>query len=425
MSAGRRVRTAGHGARRRPSRPSPCPAARASTTCRCPGGAATGSDAYHVTVEFADVLDLVPQSAVKVNDVTVGAVDAVHLEGWHAEVTLRLARLGEAAGQRRRRAAPDQPARREVRLAVAAPGPGPARPARRGRHHPARPLRPEPRGRGGPLGALPGAQRRRRRPAQDHQRRADQGDAGPRGRHQGRRHAARHVRRRPRPAEGRHRPRARRARPAQRAARGPEGADRQRHRGPRSGAEGPRRPAQAAHRHADRAVRPRARSGTRVVNASRADTVANLRALSPILTKLSDAGDNLPKALRDGRSPTRSRGRRPTASRATTPTCGSRRTSTCGRSCRTSTAARTPACRACRRCRPVCRPACPPALPTSPAHRLGAAALAVGVGARRAAADEHHDRAHGRRRRRRLRRRDLRRRTGRRRPGRTAPTWPS
>jgi phospholipid/cholesterol/gamma-HCH transport system substrate-binding protein len=55
-----------------------------------PGGAATGSDAYHVTVEFRDVLDLVPQSAVKVNDVTVGAVDKITLKGWHAEVDLRL-----------------------------------------------------------------------------------------------------------------------------------------------------------------------------------------------------------------------------------------------------------------------------------------------------------------------------------------------
>ena len=55
-----------------------------------PGGAATGSDAYHVTVEFADVLDLVPQSAVKVNDVTVGAVDGVELDGWHARVSVRL-----------------------------------------------------------------------------------------------------------------------------------------------------------------------------------------------------------------------------------------------------------------------------------------------------------------------------------------------
>jgi phospholipid/cholesterol/gamma-HCH transport system substrate-binding protein len=55
-----------------------------------PGGAARGADVYRVTVEFADVLDLVPQSAVKVNDVTVGAVEKVRLDGWHAEVRVRL-----------------------------------------------------------------------------------------------------------------------------------------------------------------------------------------------------------------------------------------------------------------------------------------------------------------------------------------------
>ncbi len=55
-----------------------------------PGGAAGGDDVYRVTVEFADVLDLVPQSAVKVNDVTVGAVEDVSLDGWHAEVEVRL-----------------------------------------------------------------------------------------------------------------------------------------------------------------------------------------------------------------------------------------------------------------------------------------------------------------------------------------------
>jgi phospholipid/cholesterol/gamma-HCH transport system substrate-binding protein len=55
-----------------------------------PGGAAQGSNVYRVTVDFRDVLDLVPQSAVKVNDVTVGAVDAITLHGWHAQVRLRL-----------------------------------------------------------------------------------------------------------------------------------------------------------------------------------------------------------------------------------------------------------------------------------------------------------------------------------------------
>jgi phospholipid/cholesterol/gamma-HCH transport system substrate-binding protein len=55
-----------------------------------PGGAAQGGDVYRVTVDFRDVLDLVPQSAVKVNDVTVGAVDKITLDGWHAQVRLRL-----------------------------------------------------------------------------------------------------------------------------------------------------------------------------------------------------------------------------------------------------------------------------------------------------------------------------------------------
>ncbi|MEU5593248.1 MCE family protein [Streptomyces sp. NPDC020298] len=56
-----------------------------------PGGAAADGHAYHVTVEFRDVLDLVPQSAVKVDDVTVGAVEKVRLDGWHARVRLRVA----------------------------------------------------------------------------------------------------------------------------------------------------------------------------------------------------------------------------------------------------------------------------------------------------------------------------------------------
>ncbi|MCP3819251.1 MCE family protein [Streptomyces sp. A3M-1-3] len=56
-----------------------------------PGGAAADGDSYRVTVEFRDVLDLVPQSAVKVNNVTVGAVEKVELAGWHARVRLRVA----------------------------------------------------------------------------------------------------------------------------------------------------------------------------------------------------------------------------------------------------------------------------------------------------------------------------------------------
>jgi phospholipid/cholesterol/gamma-HCH transport system substrate-binding protein len=53
-----------------------------------PGGADLGDDPYAVTVQFNDVLDLVPQSAVKVDDVTVGRVDKIDLDGYTAEVTV-------------------------------------------------------------------------------------------------------------------------------------------------------------------------------------------------------------------------------------------------------------------------------------------------------------------------------------------------
>lgn len=55
-----------------------------------PGGADLGSHPYTVHAEFADVLDLVPQSAVKVNDVAVGKVDSITLNksNWTADVTM-------------------------------------------------------------------------------------------------------------------------------------------------------------------------------------------------------------------------------------------------------------------------------------------------------------------------------------------------
>ena len=55
-----------------------------------PGGADLGENPYAVRVQFRDVLDLVPQSAVKVNDVTVGKVDDIRLDGYNAEVTVLL-----------------------------------------------------------------------------------------------------------------------------------------------------------------------------------------------------------------------------------------------------------------------------------------------------------------------------------------------
>lgn len=44
-----------------------------------PGGADLGDDPVHLTIEFADVLELVPQSLVKVNDVTVGTVTGIRV----------------------------------------------------------------------------------------------------------------------------------------------------------------------------------------------------------------------------------------------------------------------------------------------------------------------------------------------------------
>ncbi len=55
-----------------------------------PGGADVGDRPYQVKVQFKDVLDLVPQAGVKVNDVPVGRVDRIDLgsDGWTAEVTV-------------------------------------------------------------------------------------------------------------------------------------------------------------------------------------------------------------------------------------------------------------------------------------------------------------------------------------------------
>lgn len=55
-----------------------------------PGGADTGDNPYVVTAEFRDVLDLVPQSGVRVNDIAVGKVTEVELDGWNAKVTLEV-----------------------------------------------------------------------------------------------------------------------------------------------------------------------------------------------------------------------------------------------------------------------------------------------------------------------------------------------
>jgi phospholipid/cholesterol/gamma-HCH transport system substrate-binding protein len=55
-----------------------------------PGGANLGRHPYTVTIQFADVLDLVPQSSVKVNDVAVGKVQSISLKGWIANVKVKV-----------------------------------------------------------------------------------------------------------------------------------------------------------------------------------------------------------------------------------------------------------------------------------------------------------------------------------------------
>jgi phospholipid/cholesterol/gamma-HCH transport system substrate-binding protein len=55
-----------------------------------PGGPDVGDDPMTLTVTFADVLDLVPQSTVKVDDLSVGKVTGIELEGYAAEVTLEV-----------------------------------------------------------------------------------------------------------------------------------------------------------------------------------------------------------------------------------------------------------------------------------------------------------------------------------------------
>lgn len=55
-----------------------------------PGGTDTGDNAITVEAVFVDVLDLVPKSTVKVNDVSVGQVTDIELDGQFARVTMEL-----------------------------------------------------------------------------------------------------------------------------------------------------------------------------------------------------------------------------------------------------------------------------------------------------------------------------------------------
>jgi phospholipid/cholesterol/gamma-HCH transport system substrate-binding protein len=56
-----------------------------------PGGKAVSSgDAITITAEFTDALNVVPRTAVMVDDVAVGQVSQVDRVGWHAKVTMQV-----------------------------------------------------------------------------------------------------------------------------------------------------------------------------------------------------------------------------------------------------------------------------------------------------------------------------------------------
>jgi phospholipid/cholesterol/gamma-HCH transport system substrate-binding protein len=55
-----------------------------------PGAVGTGSHTYTINVQFADVLDLVPYSAVKVNGATMGHIKTIKLQNGHALVACQI-----------------------------------------------------------------------------------------------------------------------------------------------------------------------------------------------------------------------------------------------------------------------------------------------------------------------------------------------
>ena len=55
-----------------------------------PGNKVSEDDSFEVSADFADALNVVPRSAVMVGDVPVGQVDEVSRVGWHARVTMRV-----------------------------------------------------------------------------------------------------------------------------------------------------------------------------------------------------------------------------------------------------------------------------------------------------------------------------------------------
>ena len=135
-----------------------------STSCRCPAAPTSATTRSRCTSCSATCWTWCPQSTVKVNDVSVGKVTDVALDGYTRGVTV--------AAAQRTSSCPTTPSPTirqtsllgEKFVSLAAPPTRRERePARRRRRDPARAHRPQPRGRGGARRAEPAAQRRRRR----------------------------------------------------------------------------------------------------------------------------------------------------------------------------------------------------------------------------------------------------------------------
>lgn len=59
-------------------------------TLPLPGTEGTGDDSFQVDVQFANVVDLEPNSEVRIDNVAVGSITSIRLEDWHARVTMSL-----------------------------------------------------------------------------------------------------------------------------------------------------------------------------------------------------------------------------------------------------------------------------------------------------------------------------------------------
>lgn len=67
-----------------------CSSWRGLNSLPMPGTAGRGPAAYQITVQMADVNNIQPNSRVRVGDVTVGTITRIERQGWHALLTVTL-----------------------------------------------------------------------------------------------------------------------------------------------------------------------------------------------------------------------------------------------------------------------------------------------------------------------------------------------